>query len=99
MPYITEHRKKSMEPEIYNLSILIENKGDLNYAICELVARIITQTGVNYTNMSEKIDAVHDAETELRRRLLNPYEDMKIKENGDVPSFETALKIMGDYNG
>ncbi len=44
--------------------------------------------------MSEKIDAVHDAEAELRRRVLDPYEDIKIFENGDVPSFAGILDRM-----
>lgn len=95
MPYITDERKKVFEKGIKELSTYIENKGDLNYVICELTGQFIERTGVSYTKMSEKIDAVHDAETELRRRLLHPYEDNKTIENGDVPSFKHILKIMG----
>lgn len=94
MPYITDKRKKHFEEVIHALSTYIETKGDLNYVICELTGQFITRTGVSYTKMSEKIDAVHDAEAELRRRLLDPYEDQKIIENGDVPSFKTILQIM-----
>lgn len=94
MPYIKDEEKKKFTKFINNLTTYINSKGDLNYVICEIVGRIINQTGVNYTNMSEKIDAVHDAEAELRRRLLDPYEDKKIIENGDVPSFREILKIM-----
>ena len=95
MPYITNKEKEKFIKLINNLVIYINSKGDLNYVICELVGQYIAQTGVSYTKMSEKIDAVHDAETELRRRLLDPYEDKKIIDNGDVPSFKTILKIMG----
>ena len=95
MPYITDNEKKKFIKLINNLVIYINSKGDLNYVICEIVGQYIAQTGVSYTKMSEKIDAVHDAEAELRRRLLDPYEDKKILENGNVPSFKTILNIMG----
>jgi len=96
MPYIPDKYKEEMADAINELFMFIESKGDLNYAICELVGKVILETGVSYTNMSEKIDAVHDAETELRRRLLDAYEDIKIFENGDVPSF---TKILDEMNG
>lgn len=95
MPYIKDERKAYFEEDIKRLGMFITTKGDLNYVICELNGQFIARTGVTYTKMSEKIDAVHDAEAELRRRLLDLYEDNKIIENGDVPSFKTILKIMG----
>jgi len=95
MPYIKDPEKREMADSINDLSMFIESKGDLNYAICELVGRcIIDSDSLSYTGMSELIDAVHDAEAELRRRLLVPYEDLKIIENGDVPSFITILEAM-----
>jgi len=94
MPYIKDEDKKDMEVAINNLLVFIESKGDLNYAICELVGNVILESGISYTNISEKIDTVHDAETELRRRLLNSYEDIKKVENGDVPSFTSILNQM-----
>jgi len=94
MPYIIDRDKKDMDEAIDNLFRFLDTKGNLNYAICELVGRVILDTGVNYTNMSEKIDAVHDAETELRRRLLDAYEDIKMEQNGDVPSFIKILEKM-----
>lgn len=104
MPYT---QQKDRDPIFDPLEIIINNiktKGDLNFTICELVGRLILKFGIGYSKMSELIDALPDAEAELRRRLLNPYEDVKIKENGDVPSFETILQIihegeLGDQNG
>jgi len=96
MPYIEVERKEVISFAVSELSSYIGSKGDLNFVICELVGQLISHKGVNYQNISEIIDAVHDAETELRRRLLVPYEDIKLEENGDVPSFKTVLKIMGN---
>jgi len=100
MPYIKDKEKHEMSDFINDLRMFIESKGDLNYAICQLVGNIILDSDkISYTQMSEWIDAVHDAEAELRRRLLVPYEEMKIIENGDVPSFEGILERIGAKNG
>lgn len=92
MPYIKDKDKQEMSDAIEDLQMWIQSKGDLNYAICELVGRLILDSDkISYTQMSEWIDAVHDAEQELRRRLLVPYEVTKMIENGDVPSFVGIL--------
>lgn len=98
MPYI---KQEDRTPEIKEaISILVEeikNKGDLNYTICELTAQLILKTGgMGYTNVSNWIDGVDGAERELTRRLLNPYEDVKISENGDVESF---IKLLSQLEG
>jgi len=38
----------------------------------------------SYTKISEAISTLTDAEYELRRRFLVPYEETKILDNGDV---------------
>jgi hypothetical protein len=94
MPYIDKRDRPQFNEPIRELSRWITAKGDLNYVISELVGQLINKTGMSYTNSSNWIDAVHGAERELTRRLLNPYEDIKIEENGDVPSFKKILDSM-----
>lgn len=94
MPYIKDEDRSKFDEAIETLTGIINAKGDLNYAICELVGRLILKTKISYTQISEWIDGVDGAERELTRRLLDPYEDIKIEENGDVPSFITILKLM-----
>ena len=91
MPYIKKEKRQEMDENISNLLLQIKSKGDLNYVICELVGRLILSTGISYTNISEKIGAVHDAEQELRRRILSIYEDRKLLENSDVESFNILI--------
>jgi len=93
MPYTKqEDRTPTMKEAIAKLASEIKNKGDLNYTICQLTGMLIIKTGgMGYTNVSNWIDGVHGAERELTRRLLNPYEDKKIEENGDVEAFEQLL--------
>jgi len=94
MPYIEKRDRPQFNEPIGELARWITSKGDLNYVISELVGRLILKTGMSYTNSSNWIDGVHGAERELTRRLLNPYEDVKIEENGDVASFEKILDSM-----
>jgi hypothetical protein len=92
MPYTKQKDRDEVTFYINNLRSKITTKGDLNYLICELTAQLIEKNGgMGYTNVSNWIDAVHGAETELRRRLLNPYEEVKKRENGDVPTFTRLL--------
>ena len=94
MPYILEKDRLKFDLAVKALTDVINAKGDLNYTICELVGQLILKTKISYTQISEWIDGVHGAERELTRRLLNPYEDIKTEENGDVPSFITILTRM-----
>lgn len=94
MPYIEEAKRAEMNEAITDLLLHIKTKGDLNYAICELVGRLILATGISYTNISEKIGAVHDAEQELRHRILGCYEFTKEIQNGDLESFVNLTKII-----
>lgn len=98
MPYTKqEDRTQKMKEALVILKDEIKNKGDLNYVICQLTGMLILKTGgMSYTNVSNWIDGVDGAERELTRRLLNPYEDLKIRENGDVESFSVLLKQLGD---
>jgi len=95
MPYIkdVDRRWAFVEP-IDKTASLISSKGDLNYAICELVGSLILKGKIGYTEISNWIDTLPDAEGELRRRLLHPYEDNAKEKNGDVPSFIRILELM-----
>ena len=94
MPY-TKDEDRTMREIIPKLVNLIKVKGDLNYTICEIVGQLcLRDGGISYTSTSNWIDGVHGAERELTRRLLNPYEDIKIAENGDLESFKTLLKTL-----
>jgi hypothetical protein len=94
MPYIKEEARHKFEKPIKEISTYISSKGDLNYVISEIVGQLLLKGEIGYTSISNWIDGVHGAERELTRRLLNPYEGIKISENGDVPSFTEILRRM-----
>ncbi len=59
--------------------------GELNYAITRLVDAYMERAGgIRYARLNEVVGALECAKLELYRRLAAPYEDEKIRENGDV---------------
>lgn len=58
--------------------------GDLNYIICSLADIQAAQGDVSYEKLRNILAEIHEAEEEIRRRLLVPYEAKKRHENGDV---------------
>jgi len=73
MPYITD--KGCPKPA---------NAGELNYLITLLINDYITDHGLRYSKINDIIGALEGAKAEFQRRIVGPYEDKKIEENGDV---------------
>lgn len=61
------------------------NTGELNYKITKLINDYITRHGgINYQRINDAIGVLECAKLELYRRVAAPYEDVKMRENGDV---------------
>jgi hypothetical protein len=63
--------------------------GELNYLITRVVQKYVWSKAAcggkpNYRRFNAAIGALECAKLELYRRAVAPYEDQKIKENGDV---------------
>lgn len=58
--------------------------GELNYAITLIINRYYKATGGGYQNINDIVGALEGAKLEFYRRVVAPYEDGKIVENGDV---------------
>lgn len=77
MPYIkNEDRIRAIECPM--------SPGELNYAITVLCRDYTANARLSYTTINEVIGALECAKQEFYRRVAIPYEDKKIKENGDV---------------
>jgi len=96
MPYIKKKDRKKFNASIDELIELIQEKGELNYVICEIVSGLLLKYSIGYERISEWIDAVDGAENELRRRILDPYEELKIIENGDL---QLLVKVLNKIEG
>jgi len=79
MPYLKENDKFDVF-----CHRIPENAGDLNYAFTEIVKKYLEARGESYQHYNDIMGALTCAQHELYRRKISFYEDLKIKENGDV---------------
>ena len=87
MPYVKNiDRDPELRPKLDKIvKLMIDSgivaNGDLNYILFALCKRSVKPSYNNYKNFLAEL---HEAEEEIRRRFLVPYEERKILENGDV---------------
>jgi hypothetical protein len=67
-----------------------QNAGELNYLFTMIADEYLSQ-GKSYQRINDIIGALEGAKLELYRRVAAPYEDTKIKENGDVYNDRNAV--------
>jgi hypothetical protein len=84
MPYIDRGRRKLLLPLIGQLGSRIRDAGDLNYVVGQLTRTLAFMLGDNYDAHNSALGAVLLSGKEYYRRVIAPYEDTKIEEEGDV---------------
>lgn len=78
MPYITKSLREVTDEKGAFVS------GELNYEITMVIKNYIDRVGISYQTFNNAVGALECAKLELYRRMVAPYEDKKIEENGDV---------------
>ena len=58
--------------------------GELNFQFTTLALQYFKENGENYQAINDIVGALEGAKLEFYRRVAAPYEEGKIKENGDV---------------
>lgn len=82
MPYVTQDKRPTLDTLVEIMqSMGISGNGDLNYVLFKYCKYHIKPGYNNYKNFLGELD---ECRAEIRRKLLGPYEDKKIQENGDV---------------
>jgi hypothetical protein len=77
MPYIKqEHRERVAD------GVGPFNSGELNYTITKLCIDYLVER--DYDEFNEVVGVLECVKQEFYRRMVAPYEDKKIEENGDV---------------
>lgn len=105
MPYILPYRRGIIKlctsedlsaPGHFRVG-LPRTEGDLNYVMTTLIDNYISRIGCTYPTLNSLIGVLACMQQELYRRVVAPYEDEKIRINGDafttVP--ESASKTGG----
>jgi hypothetical protein len=81
MPYIPKSTRAPLDLIIEELGNTVVVDGDLNYILYALCKRHVEPSYNNYKNFCGEL---RQCATEIERRILAPYEDQKIEENGDI---------------
>ena len=84
MPYITKKERELRQ------SGNILTQGELNYRITSLCIQYLETNGLHYSVINEVVGALECAKLEFYRRVAIPYEDKKIKENGDIEGYANS---------
>lgn len=90
MPYIKQEARAQFEPELDALCVKIRNRmavaihlptsAMFNYIAFKLLGLLLD----SYPEMSAGMAGFNDAVEEFRRRHMNPLEDARRRENGDI---------------
>ncbi|MFZ0216458.1 MAG: hypothetical protein WAM30_11040 [Candidatus Dormiibacterota bacterium] len=87
MPYINQEQRPALDACVEALVTEIEKlppeqrDGAFNYATTRALKQLYP---LSYFNLNRAMGVLSCIQTELYRRVVAPYEDTKIAENGDV---------------
>ena len=85
MPYIRKEDRAIYEELLKEAGAQgIATPGDLNYLITKLIKQYADECGECYKTYNEVIGVLECSKQEYYRRTVAPYENKKIKANGDV---------------
>jgi hypothetical protein len=84
MPYIKQEKRRELDGLLKDLADRVDEEGELNYCFYKLSTEIIARIGESYSKLGMCSAAMEHAKLEWYRRRLSPYEDKKIRENGDI---------------
>ena len=79
MPYITPDARDCLDSGGYP-----DNPGELNYLLTMVLLDYVNHHGHSYSVFNAMIGALECAKLELYRRMVAPYEEVKMEVNGDV---------------
>ncbi len=86
MPYLSQKEKDSIDKEGPT------TPGQLNFLFTKIIQFYLARKGVSYSSFNDILGAFEGAKLEFYRRVVSPYEDNKITENGDVYSVTFVKK-------
>jgi hypothetical protein len=92
MPYIKQEQRDMFRLGLDEIKAVMDTfdynsmlgSGALNFLVSSICKDFLSIKGKNYENLNSIIGALDCAKEEFRRRVINPYEDIKIKENNDL---------------
>jgi hypothetical protein len=90
MPYIKQELRPDLDKIIEKFSMDLD-ESQLDYIFTRLAHRFVHQNGLRFSVCNRIFGVFMGAGLEFYRRILGPYEDQKIEENGAVGLLDTQL--------
>lgn len=86
MPYIRKEDRVRFEKTFRALHEAgrLNSPGELNYIFTVIINHYLLGKGANYQAINDALGALEGCKLELYRKVAVPYEEEKIKENGEV---------------
>lgn len=82
MPYIKKEKRRRFDMVVQLMKDTgVKADGDLNYILFAFCKRHVIP---NYNNYKNFLGELNESAEEIRRRLLQPYEENAIMRNGDI---------------
>jgi hypothetical protein len=82
MPYITPSDRAALTIR------LCSTAGELNYEIHNLIFSYLTAKGLSYQTINDVMGVMTGVQAEFYRRIAAPYEEKKLRENGDIDLYK-----------
>jgi hypothetical protein len=83
MPYVKQEARNRLDFYLGDKLPKFKNAGELNYFLTKIVTQYFRYTS-NYQAIAEVTGVLENVKQEFYRRVASPYENEKIRENGDV---------------
>lgn len=93
MPYIKQEERAKIDPLIKQLTHEIQAinsmapDGALNYTFTQLLRNTLLAGKPGYILFERAVGVLECCKLELYRRAAAPYENLKVRENGDVYNY------------
>lgn len=84
MPYIDLKQREKISIDVSFGNPADFTVGNLTYVLTFIVNGYVKKRGKSFQSLAEVIAALEQAKDEFQRRVVHPYENEKMKANGDV---------------
>ncbi len=87
MPYILKENREKYNALLEELIGILKKQpldqvdGEINYIVTRILKEVYP---LRYFNLNRAVGVLESCKLEFYRRVVGPYEDTKIEENGDV---------------
>lgn len=90
VPYIKKQDRVPLE-----MSRHAQTPGELNYLLTITALDYLDRHKLDYGTLNAIIGAFESAKREFQRRVVDPYEDDKMRSNGDLDQYDHWRRVIG----